>query len=84
MARSASLKIADNDDGRADDDGADKHPPPFVFNVFREDDNDRVSDGQPPAKRRRRAPPLPRRYVLGKLGQLPSWSRHMTSGSSRI
>src|SRR2546430_15428637 len=34
-----------------DDDG----DPPFVFDVFAEDDDGLVNDGQPPAKRRRRA-----------------------------
>lgn len=48
--------IADSNDGRADDDGADQRPRPFVFGVFDEDDDGLIKDGQPPAKRRYRAP----------------------------
>jgi hypothetical protein len=51
---SASPEIAGSDDGRAVDDGTDKRPHPFVFDVFAEDDDELVNDGQPPAKRRRR------------------------------
>ena len=52
---SASPEIADSDDGRAVDDATDKRPRPFVFDVFAEDDDEPVNDGQLPAKRRRRA-----------------------------
>ena len=54
-AHSASPEIADSDDGRTVDDGTDKRPRPFVFDVFAEDGDELVDDGQPPAKRRRRA-----------------------------
>jgi len=54
-AHSASPEIADSDDGRTVDDGTDKRPRPFVFDVFAEDDDELIDDGQPPAKRRRRA-----------------------------
>jgi hypothetical protein len=52
---SASPKIADSDDGRAVDGRIDKRPYPFVFDVFAEDNDELVNDGQPPAKRQRRA-----------------------------
>jgi hypothetical protein len=52
---SASLEIADSSDGRSVDDGTDKRPRPFVFDVFAEDDEGLVDDGQPPAKRWHRA-----------------------------
>jgi hypothetical protein len=45
IAQSASRKIADSNDSRTGDNGADKRPCPFAF----------VFDGQPSAKRRRRA-----------------------------
>jgi hypothetical protein len=51
---SASPEIADSNDGRIVDDGTDKRPHPFVF-VFAEDDDGLINDGQPPAKRWRRA-----------------------------
>jgi hypothetical protein len=54
-AYSASPEIADSNDGRAVDDGTDKRPRPFVFDVFAEDGDELINDGQPPAKRRRRA-----------------------------
>jgi hypothetical protein len=47
-------EMADSD-GRAVDDGTDQRPRPFVFDVFAEDDDELDNDGQPPAKRRRRA-----------------------------
>jgi hypothetical protein len=53
--RTASLEIADNNDGRAVDDGTDKRPRPFLLNVIAEDDDGLVDDGRPPARRRRRA-----------------------------
>jgi hypothetical protein len=37
------------------EDGTDKSPPPFVFDVFAEDDDGLVNNVQPPAKRQRRA-----------------------------
>jgi hypothetical protein len=52
---SVSPEIADSNDGRAVDDGTDKRPHPFVFDVFAEDDDELINDGQSPAKRRRRA-----------------------------
>jgi hypothetical protein len=47
--------IVDSNNGRADDDGTGKHPRPFVLDVFAEDNDGLVNDGQPPAKRRCRA-----------------------------
>jgi hypothetical protein len=55
MAHSASPEIAYSNDGRADDDRADKRARPFVFDVFAEDDDGLINDGQPPAKRPYRA-----------------------------
>jgi hypothetical protein len=37
IARSPSPEIADSNDSRAVDDGTDKRPRPFVFDVFAED-----------------------------------------------
>jgi hypothetical protein len=37
------------------DDVTDKYPRPLVFDVFAEDKNELVNNGQPPAKRLRRA-----------------------------
>jgi hypothetical protein len=54
-AYSASPEIAESNDGRVVDDGTDKRPRPFVFDVFAEDDDELVNNGQPPAKRQRRA-----------------------------
>jgi hypothetical protein len=54
-AHSPSPQIADSNDGRVVDDAADKRPCPLVFDVFTEDDNRLVHDGQPLSKRRRRA-----------------------------
>ena len=54
-AQSAS-RIADNNDGRAIDDGTNERPRLFVFDVFAEGDDGLVNDGQPPAKRSRQAP----------------------------
>jgi hypothetical protein len=51
----ASPEIADSNDGRAVDDGTDKRPHHFVFDVFAEDNDELINDGQLPAKRRRRA-----------------------------
>ena len=51
-AQSASPEIADSNNGRTGDDGAGKHP---LFDVFAEDNDGLVNDGQSPAKRRRRA-----------------------------
>ena len=48
---SASPEIVDSNDGRTVDDGTDKRPHPFVFDVFAEDDDGLIDDGQPPAKR---------------------------------
>src|SRR5271170_5101513 len=42
---SASPEIADSNDGRAVDDETDKHPRPFVFDVFVEDNNELINDG---------------------------------------
>jgi hypothetical protein len=42
---SASPEIADSSDGRSVDDGTDKRPRPFVFDVFAEDDEGFVNDG---------------------------------------
>jgi len=50
--QSASPEIADSNDGR---DGTNKRLHPFVFDVFAEDDDELVDEGQLPAKRRRRA-----------------------------
>jgi hypothetical protein len=50
IADSPSPEIADSDDA------TDKRPPPFVFDVFAEDEDGLFSDIQPRAKRRRRAP----------------------------
>jgi hypothetical protein len=49
-AHSASPEIADNNDGRTVDDGTDKCPRFFVFDVFAEDDDELINDGQPPTK----------------------------------
>ena len=54
-AHSPSPEIAGSNDGRVVDDAADKRPCPLVFDVFIEDDNRLVHDGQPLSKRRRRA-----------------------------
>jgi hypothetical protein len=48
-------EIAGSNDGRSVDDGTDKRPRPFVFDVFAEDYEGLVDDGQPPAKRWHRA-----------------------------
>jgi hypothetical protein len=48
-------EIAGSNDGHSVDDGTDKRPRPFVFDVFAEDDEGLVDDGQPPAKRWHRA-----------------------------
>jgi hypothetical protein len=53
ITHSASLEIADSNNGRADDDGASRHPRPFMLNVFTEDDDGLVNDGQSPVKQRR-------------------------------
>jgi len=53
-SHTASLEIADTNDGHAGDDGADKCPRPFASDVFVEDDV-LVREGQPPTKQRRRA-----------------------------
>jgi hypothetical protein len=55
IAHSPLPEIADSIDGRAVDDVTDKHPRPLVFDVFTEDENGLVNNGQPPAKRLRRA-----------------------------
>jgi hypothetical protein len=52
---SASPEIADSNDSRVIDNGIDKRPRLFVFDVFAEDDDVLGNDGQPPAKRWRRA-----------------------------
>src|SRR5881394_1812598 len=55
IAHSPLAEIADSIDGRAVDDVIDKHPRPLVFDVFTEDENGPVNNGQPPAKRLRGA-----------------------------
>ena len=45
-----SLEIADSNDGRAVNDGTDKRPLPFLFDIFAEEDERLVDDGRPPAK----------------------------------
>jgi hypothetical protein len=50
IAHSPLLEIADSIDGRAVDNVTDKHPRPLVFDVFVEDENGLVNNGQPPAK----------------------------------
>jgi hypothetical protein len=55
VAHSPSSKIADSNDGRAVNDGINKCPCPFLFDVFAEDDDGLVDNGRPPAKRRCRA-----------------------------
>jgi hypothetical protein len=52
---SASPEIADSNNSRAVDDRTNKRPRPFVFDVFAEDDDELINDGQLTAKRRRRA-----------------------------
>jgi hypothetical protein len=51
-AHSPLPEITDSIDGRSVDDATDKHPLPLVF---AEDENGLISNGQPPAKRPRRA-----------------------------
>ena len=46
-------------DGRTQTVNGGKHPRPFVFDIFTEDDDVLVSEGQPLAKRRRRAQSAP-------------------------
>src|SRR5271170_729133 len=48
-------EIADSNDGHAVNDGTDKRPRPFLFDVFAEEDDRLVDDGRPPAKWRCRA-----------------------------
>jgi hypothetical protein len=55
IAQSPLPEIVDSTDGRAVDDMTDKRPRPLVFDVFAEDENGLVKNGQPPAKRPRRA-----------------------------
>jgi hypothetical protein len=55
IAHSPLPEVADSIDGRATDDVTDKHPHPLVFDVFAGDENGLVNNGQPPAKRPRRA-----------------------------
>jgi hypothetical protein len=55
IAHSPLPEIADSIDGRAVDDVTDKRPRPLTFDVFAEDENGLVNNGQPPAKRPRRA-----------------------------
>jgi hypothetical protein len=45
-AHSPSPEVAGSNDGRVVDDAADKRPRPLVFDVFAEDDNRLVHDGQ--------------------------------------
>jgi hypothetical protein len=52
ITHSASPEIAGSNNGRVDDDGAGKHPRPFMFDVFAEDNDGLINDGRPPAKRR--------------------------------
>ena len=53
IAHSLSPETADSNDSRTVDDRTDKCPRPFVFDVFAEDVDGLVNDGQPLAKRRR-------------------------------
>jgi hypothetical protein len=49
------LKIADSNDGRIVEDGTDKRSYPFMFDIFAKNDDGLINDGQPLAKRWRRA-----------------------------
>jgi hypothetical protein len=55
IAHSISPEIVNSNDGRAEDDGADKCSRPFVFDVFAEVNDGLVNDNQPPAKLQCRA-----------------------------
>jgi hypothetical protein len=55
IAHSPLPEIADSIDGRVVDDVTAKRPRPLTSDVFAEDENGLVNNGQPPAKRPRRA-----------------------------
>jgi hypothetical protein len=55
IAHSPLPEIADSIDGRAVDDVTAKRPRPLTFDVFAEDENGLINNGQSPVKRPRRA-----------------------------
>lgn len=66
IAHSPSPETADSNDSRTVDGRTDKRPRPFVFDVFAEDVDGLVNDGQPLAKWRRRAFSTSRRRVAAR------------------
>ena len=52
---STSLEIVDSNNSYIINDRINKCPYPFIFDIFAEDNNELINNGQPPAKRQCRA-----------------------------